>query len=109
MNNYEDILNDLDFVFNIDFSSFRKEYERKNSITLTDDEFSKVLIEERKVKMETSISKMRQMRLHADRVINPLAVNTVKPNSNVGSRPNFNIDYSNKSQQFCKPEEPKKQ
>ncbi len=49
------------------------------------------------------------MRLHADRVINPLAINAVKPNPNVGSRPNFNIDYSNKSQYFCKPEDTKKQ
>ena len=104
LNNYEDVLNDLDFVFNIDFNTFRKEYEEKNNCNLTDEQFNKILIEERKLKMEISISKMRQMRLHADRVINPIAANTAVPNPKVGSRPNFNIDYSNKSSYFCKPE-----
>ena len=54
--------------------------------------------------MELSISKMRQMRLHADRVINPLPTTySSNPDPIKGSRPNFNIDFSNKEQYICKP------
>lgn len=45
---------------------------------------------------------MRQMRIHADRVITPDSPFS-KPNSGIGSRPNFNIDYENKKSYFCKP------
>ena len=104
MNNYENILTELDAIFNIDLKAFRTNYEAVHDCKLTQEQFYKVFNEERKVKMENSIAKMRQMRFQAERVINPMVADAMIEDPNVGSRPNFNIDFETKQTYLCKPD-----
>ena len=41
------------------------------------------------------------MKLHADRVIEPLAATTPIPNPQMGARPDYNLDFDEKSSYYC--------
>jgi hypothetical protein len=43
--------------------------------------------------MENGIAKMRQMRLHADRIITPVRSSDPSPDESLGGRPNYNINF----------------
>ena len=90
-NAYVKVLKELDVVFNTNFKVFSSTLPDNLSDEVKKKEFE--LFKRRK--MEDSISRMKQMAIEAKSIIYPESY--IEKFPDIGSRPNYNIDFKGKT------------
>ena len=78
-------MEELDYLFNTDFETFKKTHEIK---TMSEEEALRHYDVFRRKRMEDSISKMRQMTLHSNKVIEPEGSAVIWA-TKVGTKPSY--------------------
>ena len=90
-NAYGQLLKDLDLLFNTSLKTYKSSSSKGN---LTDEELWQEFEVYRRKRMEDSIARMRQLSVYSNVIIQPEGV--VEKKIGVGSRPNFNVDFTAK-------------
>ena len=98
-NAYQKTLKELDLLFNTNFKTYK--LSRQNE-KLTEEELFKEFELFKRKTMEDSISRMKQMAMEAKQIIYPESY--VEKFPDIGSRPNYNIDFKAKTSFRLDPE-----